>query len=368
MKNGCIVLRNCKDSLSATDFSSVLDEFLLGGYPLDEVRFLSQNDDAPLREALPTLIDSCDNLLLLLPKSLLLAGKTLCDELGVGEFFQGTAAGAGFYTKEGKTLFLLASDDRENGAKYAKEMCVPYLNQKYNVRFDRMTLRLIGAAEGAVANTILDARRMCADKIRFQRRRKYDEDVIDVLYDNSVPKMTVDDVMRLFAQSFADNLYALEDISIEKQLVQLLTVRGKRISVAESFTGGGIARRITSVSGASKVYFEGLNTYAEEAKMKRLGVREYTLRMNGAVSDQTAYEMAAGLIATGDCDVSVATTGIAGPKSDRTDAPVGLAYIAVGAKESVFVYQYKFNGTRDEIVEQAINYALFQAYKHLKTV
>ena len=88
----------------------------------------------------------------------------------------------------------------------------------------------------------------------------------------------------------------------------------------------------------------------------------------GAVSDETAYEMATGLIAAGDCDISIATTGLAGPKSDRTELPVGLCYIAVGLKEKVYVYRYRFEGTREEITETAINYALFLAYRQLKNI
>ena len=148
--------------------------------------------------------------------------------------------------------------------------------------------------------------------------------------------------------------------------VDLLKIRGKKISVAESFTGGAISKRITSVSGASRVYFEGLNTYNETSKQKRLGVSTITLNTMGAVSDQTAYEMAAGLIATGDCDISIATTGLAGPNTDSSGLPVGLCYIAIGTKETVFVYRYKFDGTRQEICEKAVNYALFLAFKQLK--
>ena len=102
--------------------------------------------------------------------------------------------------------------------------------------------------------------------------------------------------------------------------------------------------------------------------MNRLGVLEYTLNTVGAVSDQTAYEMAAGLIATGNCDISIATTGLAGPNSDKSMLPVGLCYIAVGVKERVFVYRYKFGDTREEITKKAINYALFLAYKQLKNM
>jgi nicotinamide-nucleotide amidase len=180
--------------------------------------------------------------------------------------------------------------------------------------------------------------------------------------------MLTDDVLRIFADGLAEFIYALDDKSLEEQLVDMLKVRGKKIAVAEYFTGGGVAKRIVSVSGASEVYFEGLNTYNELSKIKRLGVQEYALKTFGVVSDETAYQMAAGLIATGDVDVAIATTGIAGPKSDSTNFPVGLAYIAVGTKEKVYVYRYKFNGNRKEITEKAINHALFLAYRQLKDI
>lgn len=100
--------------------------------------------------------------------------------------------------------------------------------------------------------------------------------------------------------------------------------------MAESFTGGGIGRRIVSVPGASEVYFEGLNTYDGTAKIKRLNVSPYTLNTFGAVSDQTAYEMCAGLLSTGDCGAAISTTGLAGPKSDNSGLPVGLCFLAAG--------------------------------------
>ena len=209
---------------------------------------------------------------------------------------------------------------------------------------------------------------MSGDRLTYNYRRRYAEDVIEIVYDSSVPRMLTDDVLRLLAEGLGDSVYALDDTPIEKRLVQLLKLRDKKISVAESFTGGGVARRIVSVPGASEVYFEGLNTYDERAKIKRLGVSEYTLGTMGAVSDETAYEMASGLIATGDCDIAVATTGLAGPRSDRTELPVGLCYLAVGLKEKVYVYRHRFSGSREDITETAINYALFLAYRQLKNL
>ena len=124
--------------------------------------------------------------------------------------------------------------------------------------------------------------------------------------------MLIDDVLRLFAENLADYLYAYDDVTIEEQIIRLLKLRGKKISVAESFTGGGLAQKLTSVSGASEVYFEGINAYHEGSKMMRLQVSDRTLIQQGAVSQETAYEMATGLLATGCCDICIATTGLAG--------------------------------------------------------
>ncbi|MBQ7368779.1 MAG: CinA family protein [Clostridia bacterium] len=233
---------------------------------------------------------------------------------------------------------------------------------------DKTVVRCIGAKDAQIKDLIARAKNFDGGKVEYRHTRRYAEDVIELIYDEEISKRLAEDVLRVFAEGLSDNIYSLDGSPLSEQLVWLLKLRDKKISVAESFTGGGIARRITSVSGASEVYFEGLNTYSELSKMKRLGVSEYTLKTFGAVSEQTAYEMAAGLMATGDCDICITTTGLAGPNSDKSGMPVGLCYIAVGTRERVYVYRYKFDGTREDITETAIDYALFLAYKQLKNM
>ena len=97
-------------------------------------------------------------------------------------------------------------------------------------------------------------------------------------------------------------------------------------------------------------------------------MREKDLSSEGAVSSVVAYQMAAGLLKDGDCDIAISTTGIAGPKSDDTDKPVGLCYIAVGMKNGVHTYRYRLSGTREQITETAKNTALFLAIKKLKNI
>lgn len=233
---------------------------------------------------------------------------------------------------------------------------------------DKTAIRCVGASEAQIKALIARAQTFDGGKVEYRHSRSYGEDVIELTYAEDISKRLSEDVLRVFAEGLADSIYSLDGTPLAEQLVWLLKLRDKKISVAESFTGGGIARQITSVSGASAVYFEGLNTYSEQSKIKRLGVSEYTLKTFGAVSEQTAYEMAAGLLATGDCDVCIATTGLAGPNTDKSEKPVGLCFLAVGTNERVYVYRYKFDGSREEITQTAINYALFLAYKRLKNM
>lgn len=344
------------------------DTFRLGGYLFDEIRILAGADEKKLLSAIENLRAEYDNVVITTDKAYLIYVKTALATILGEENFQGAVSGAGIFTNKGKSVILISSCDSDSGIGYVKSTCFPYLERKYGEKLDRTVIRAVGANEQHVKNLLLKAQTLDGGKMKYFHTRKFDEDVIEILYDENVPKRIADDVLRVFADGLEDSVYALEDIPLATQLVRLLKLRLRKISVAESFTGGGIAKRIVSVSGASEVYFEGLNTYAEESKMQRLGVNEYTLKSFGAVSDQTAYEMAAGLIATGNCDISIATTGLAGPATDRSMLPIGLCYVAIGTKESVYVYRYKFDGTREQITEKAINYALFLAYKQLKNM
>ena len=365
MKNVCIVVKE-KVTARCGEEIVVLDAFDLGGYIFNEVRILLLADGEGIRAAITSLKENCDNLLVLADKFSLPIIKGYVGEVFEEENLLTAFGNVGVYADKKCSLFLLSCDTTETGVAFVKNACIPHLQKKYGVRFEKMVVRSLGANEERVNALLADAKRLSAGKIRFTRQRKYDEDIIGIVYDSTTPKMIIDDVVRVFAEGLEDTIYALDDISLEEQLVTLLKLRGKRLSVAESFTGGGVARRITSVSGASAVYFEGINAYNEKSKMKRLGVAEYGLRTAGAVSDQTAFEMALGLLNTGDCDIAIATTGLAGPQSDRSMLPVGLCYIAVGTKEKIYVYRYKFSGSRQEITEKGINYALFMAYKQLK--
>ncbi len=114
-----------------------------------------------------------------------------------------------------------------------------------------------------------------------------------------------------------------------EKIVSRFIENGVTLSVAESCTGGWLSKILTDISGISSIYSGGICSYSNEIKMKFLGVKEETLSSFGAVSEQTAREMAHGVRNAMGTQIGVGITGIAGPASDNTEKPVGLIYVAV---------------------------------------
>ncbi len=131
---------------------------------------------------------------------------------------------------------------------------------------------------------------------------------------------------------------------ITENVVQLLEGIDCTVSTAESCTGGLLSGMITSVSGASSVFGYGACTYANEAKMKLLCVKEETLEKYGAVSIETAKEMAEGIRALSGSDYGVSTTGIAGPTGGTEDKPVGTVCIGISSESSTYAERFVFDG------------------------
>lgn len=229
----------------------------------------------------------------------------------------------------------------------------------------RAYIKTVGAPGDKISQALVSAKEVCGD-IEFCTTEQYGEHSIELIYGTDKSQSVFDSVMDAALGVLNDYVYALEDVTLAEIFVRLLKSRNMKICVAESFTGGGVSKRLVEVSGASEVFYEGLNTYSNEAKMSRLGVKETTLKQYGAVSEQTAEEMAEGLILSGNCDISISTTGIAGPNSDNTNKPVGLFYIGIATKDGVQVFKYNLKGSRKTIMETAINFALFLAYKSIK--
>jgi PncC family amidohydrolase len=146
----------------------------------------------------------------------------------------------------------------------------------------------------------------------------------------------------------------------EELIGKILIEKNMTLSVAESCTGGLISSKLTDISGSSQYIKFNFVTYSDEAKNKFLGVSKETLEVFGAVSEQTAIEMAQGMRKTAETDISLSITGIAGPTGGSIEKPVGLAYIAISDAQKTQVYKINANSglSRIEIKNFAANRAL----------
>ncbi len=170
---------------------------------------------------------------------------------------------------------------------------------------------------------------------------------------------------REVCEALGEGLYSEENLTLSKVLVDFLSENKLVIATAESCTGGLVAARIVDVDGASEVFHEGVVTYSNEAKEERLNVSRETLEKYGAVSEQTAKEMAYGLLSE-NVDIAVSTTGIAGPGGGSEEKPVGLVYIGIAfqAREPIAIKRI-YKGTRNVIRRSAANEAIYRTYEYL---
>ncbi|MFW5668550.1 MAG: nicotinamide-nucleotide amidohydrolase family protein, partial [Acetivibrio ethanolgignens] len=172
-------------------------------------------------------------------------------------------------------------------------------------------------------------------------------------------KQLVAPVVEELKKRFGDNVYTTkEEESLEEVVISLLKQQRKKIATAESITGGLIAATLINVPGASSVVDESFVTYSNEAKHKRLGVKEETLKSYGAVSEQTAKEMAEGICQATGADVGIAVTGIAGPDGGTPEKPVGLVYVGCCVEGKCEVEELRLKGNRQKIRDMVVVRAL----------
>ncbi len=356
MRFSALVLRNIRQGVLSVGFAGILDALLSGGVCLDEVVLLPYDDPTALPIALKRLKEECDGVFIICDEVLEDAVKAGIEDT-VGAKFAGN-----FLETKGCLFALVRADER--GKQFVKEELVPAVDRRRGQSFYRVVLKTVLAPAEEVLSAVEDALDSGA-RVSVNTSEENGVGRIEVVYHSSTPKVEVDEAVRILASALDPYLYAMEDITVGERLFQALKLHRLKLSTAESFTGGGVGEAIVKNPGASTVFFEGLNTYANESKKERLGVSEYTLKQKGAVSGDTAYEMAAGLLKTGNCDVAVATTGIAGPKSDGSGTPAGTCFIAVGTPDRVRVFEYHLEGDRASVTKQAVNLALFLAYKEI---
>ncbi len=355
MSYAVLILFNQKNPLSLVDYQAVTDAFLQGGVFLDEIDLLPYDAPSRVVAALGRCALDCEGVFLVCDPVLLSSGKAAV-EAATGEKF------AEEYLLQADRLYGVLPTG-EAGAKLVPAV-VQRIDAARKQSYRRVVLCAVCAPHDKLFAALGRANEAGGGTLNTHVTERFGVQRIEIIYDATTPKMRVDEAVRILATELFEFLYATEDETPAERLFETLKLRRLRLSTAESFTGGGVGRAIVQIAGASAVFYEGVNAYNEEAKTERLGVEASLLRNKGAVSDDVAYQMAAGLLKTGHCDVAVSTTGYASPLPDGT--PAGLCYIAVGTRAEVKVYRYRLTGDRENITETAVNLALFLAYHAAK--
>ncbi|MEA4816292.1 MAG: competence/damage-inducible protein A [Lachnospiraceae bacterium] len=270
----------------------------------------------------------------------------------------GTAPGI-IIEDNGKILIMLPGPPREVYPMFEKYIR-PYLEKKQEYTFVSRVLKVAEVGESTMetlVRDIIDAQtnptiapyaKPTGSLLRITAKAKSEE----------AANRMIDPVAKSIYERLGESIYAENETTMEEVIVKLLTEKNMTIAIAESCTGGMVASELISVPGVSKVLKEALVTYSNESKMSRLGVKKETLEKYGAVSPETAYEMAEGVAKTAGTDVGLSVTGIAGPDGGTEEKPVGLVYFGIYINGETKTKETRVVGKRQRIRERSMYSAL----------
>ena len=248
----------------------------------------------------------------------------------------GTAPGFAL-ENEGKYIICMPGPPREMERMFEKSV-VPFIERMSEGALYYRIIRFFGIGESSLETELMDMIDGQTDptlatyakegecSLRIASKRKTREEA----------EAAVNDMLEKVKERLGKYIFSCDDEELAEVVCKKLIDKGLTLSCAESCTGGMFASSIVDIAGASECFDRGLVTYSNEAKVQELGVKEETLEKYGAVSEETALEMAEGLKSVSGSDVCVSVTGIAGPGGGTKEKPVGLVYIGLicGDKKS----------------------------------
>jgi len=270
----------------------------------------------------------------------------------------------GFISNVNDKLIISLPGVPEESEAMMKDGVIPYLQKKFTFRDDmKLTYRMSGIRETEINIKFKELK--FPETYRTGITSKYgicDLTVSGFNYE-STEKDNTDQLIR---EKFNGFFLGYNAESPEEELVYLLKEKGLTISTAESCTGGLIAKRITDVPGSSEVYKGTIVAYSNDIKVRFLKVSQETLDIHGAVSENTAAEMASSIKAMFDTDISVSITGIAGPGGGSEIKPVGTVCFAFKTGNNLHTVTRNFGGSRERIRIFSSLYAINYLRKYLK--
>ncbi|MCL2351221.1 MAG: competence/damage-inducible protein A [Firmicutes bacterium] len=270
----------------------------------------------------------------------------------------GTAPGCAL-ERDGKMIVLLPGPPNEMEPMFL-ESVLPLLRPRTDhVLFSR-TLKIVGVGESQaeILLKLLMDRQTNPTMALYAKTSEVWLRLTAAAPDEAAAKELIKPAAGEARRILGGSVYGEDGDTLAGAVVGLLRQRGLTIALAESCTGGALTSALVDVPGASEALLEGLVTYSNRAKAELLGVRAETLEKFGAVSEQTAREMAEGVRRASGASIGAATTGIAGPGGGTPEKPVGLVYITVSTDGKTEARECLFAGNRRKIRDRAVVTAL----------
>jgi nicotinamide-nucleotide amidase len=245
---------------------------------------------------------------------------------------------------------------------------LPYLRaRRPGVPATRRVIRTVGISESVLAERLRPVE-SSEERIRvgyMPHIQGVDITLAPIAADLSWMEDALDRCERRVRELAGEHAYGSEGDTLSAVVGALLLERRATLATAESFTAGAVGAAITATAGASRYYLGGIVAYSNRAKQELLQVRATTLERHGAVSAETAEEMAAGVRKRFDCDVALSSTGIAGPDGGTQEKPVGLVYLGIATSDGVRSARFVLPGNRAEIAGRSVAYLLDLARRQL---
>ena len=261
----------------------------------------------------------------------------------------GTAPGYDI-TKNGKRFFVMPGVPYEMRGMMENTILPDLKNyiQSKNIFYNQKILYTTGIPESALYTKLEDIRPLF-DEVKVAFLPSQFGVKIRLSMRSNDEKFNLEKIKFLeekIRERVGDYIYSDEDLPIEEVIGKILTERKLKLAVAESCTGGLICHRITNIPGSSNYFERGVVSYSNESKIEILGVNPETIKNFGAVSEQTAIEMARGVRKISKADIGISTTGIMGPTGATETKPIGLVFVGYSDSEREFAKQFNFADNR----------------------
>ncbi|HOJ11366.1 MAG TPA: competence/damage-inducible protein A [Clostridiales bacterium] len=261
----------------------------------------------------------------------------------------GTAPGC--IIEDGDKVVIMLPGPPSEMRPMFEETVISYFRNRSDCKLVSKFVRIFGIGESAVEDKIMDLvdnqtnptiapyAKQGEVMLRITAKCENGEDS-DAL---------INPVIEEIKKRLGDTVYSADNKEMEEVVAELLLSSGLTISIAESCTGGLISKTLTDIAGISQVFMSGVVSYSNSAKINILGVRPITIEKYGAVSENTAVEMAENIRNISGTDIGLSVTGIAGPGGATPEKPVGLVYVALASKDGVQIKELKLWGERSRI-------------------